>query len=319
MKYPFISVIIATLNRTDYAVRCIESVLSGEYKDFEIIIVDQGKDGKTKKEVTERFGGDKRVRYFHTDVVGPSHARNLGYEAARGEILAYIDDDALATYGWLKAYANAFTELKPMPAMVGGKILPVWEIPCPEWYPEERRFILGIYDAGDEPREFPGHDLPITANFAMQRRIIEELGGFDRRLGFGEGRRNSLMTGEDSLMAIKVKDTNYTVYYYPEAKVYHHIAGYKLTKKYFLRRHYWEGITAVNIQALRGRLNIRRLLGMLLWHMLAVLKNGIAWALSLLKADTDAGSRKMLNLGYMFYSLGICRESLNFFLRRRGF
>jgi len=306
---PFISVVIATLNRTDFLIRCIKSIIYGDYANFEIIVVDQGRDGKTKMEINERFGNEKRLRYYNADIVGLSYARNFGYERARGKIIAYIDDDTTASPGWLKAYANAFTEIKPAPAMAGGKILPDWGIPCPPWYPEDRKFILGLYDIGDKVRRYPEHHLPPGTNFAMLREVIDKIGGFDRRLGFNEGRKNSMMAGEDSLMAIKVKNAGYSIYYYPEASVFHYIGSNKLTKKYFLRRHFWEGITVVNIAKISGCISRSKLLTILIYNSATAFWRGIASIINILKRTSDSRTRQMLNLGLMFYSLGVLFES----------
>lgn len=314
---PFISVVIATFNRSDLIINCIESVLAGDYIDFEIIIVDQGKDDKTKRAIEERFGKEKHLRYFHTDVIGLSHARNFGYEKARGEIIVYIDDDAVASPYWLNAYASAFTKISPVPGMVGGKILPAWEVPCPSWYPEKRRFLLGIYDIGDEVREFPQNALPPGANFAMSRTVINKLGGFDRRLGFDEGRKKSMIAGEDSLMAQRVKEAGYAIYYHPGAEVHHFIAKYKLTKKYYLKRHYWEGRTVITVMALKNSLSSSKLWAVLLWHVRSSLRRGMVLAVTLPKVFGNH-PEGMLQLGLLFYSLGVCIETGNLLIKRYG-
>ena len=252
---PFISIIIATLNRTHYLEKCVKAILANDYYEYEIIIIDQGEDNQTKELIDVQFTANDRIRYLHTHTIGLSHARNLGCENAKGDIIAFIDDDAIPVPGWLEAYAKAFSEIDPTPAMVGGKIEPIWEVPKPKWYPKEREFLLATYDIGDEVKPFPEFDLPIGANFAVLKKIIEDFGGFDDRVGFNESRKKPMIAGEDTLIGLCAREADNTIYYQPDAKVFHHISSTKLSRKYFLRRHYWEGVTQIVLEDCRNNLN----------------------------------------------------------------
>ena len=240
--------VIATYNRSRYAAQCVASVLANKYDAFEVIIVDQSSNQDTQREVEKLDQDNVRVCYAHSDVVGVSNARNRGVALARGDIVAFIDDDAIATPGWIAAYARAFRELKPQPGMVGGKIDPLYETPRPKWYPSEREFLLGIYNIGDELQPFPPGDLPISANFAVQKSVIDSVGDFDARIGFNNKYSHSLITGEDSLLALKIKEQGYPIYYQPDARVLHIVRKSKLSKKFFLKRHFWEGATIVAVR-----------------------------------------------------------------------
>lgn len=248
MGTPHISVIIPTLDRPELVVACIGGVVSGEFRDFEIIVVDQSRDARTRSAIQEHFGSDARVRYFHSDVSGAARARNLGSEHARGEFLAFIDDDAIPEKGWLSAYAEAFREITPTPGMIGGRLSPIWEVGCPPWYPRQLLPMLGAYDAGDRIREFPAGDFPISANFALPRSLFETLGGFDTRLGFDTRRKNPLLGGEDSHLGLKVMNSGRSVYYHPGAEVRHLIRASKLTIEYLVRRRFWDGRTYVQLR-----------------------------------------------------------------------
>ena len=314
----YISVVVATFHRTDYLAKCLKAILGNSYNNYEIIIVDQGIDNKTKKLVDEQFINNGKIKYIHTDTIGLSHARNIGCENAKGEIIAFIDDDAVAAKGWLRAYANAFTEIKPTPGIVGGKLLPQWEIPFPSWYPEERIYLLAIYDIGDEPREYPEGHLPPGANFAITRYVIEKIGGFDRRLGFDEKRNNPLIAGEDSLLAHKAMEEGYSLYYFPEARVNHYIARYKLTKKYFLKRNFSEGITIVNIKDCQSRLSKVQLKNIFIWHFKSIFEKIYALVKTFYKTNSNTPSRRMLYLSLLSLSLGVCVESVKLLLKKRN-
>jgi GT2 family glycosyltransferase len=233
----------------------VESIVAGELSDFEIIVVDQSEDDLSHAAIARRFDQDPRVRYLHSAKIGLSHARNLGAEHARSDILVFIDDDAVASRRWLPAYRVAFRDLPSRAVMLGGRISPEWEIPCPRWYPASRRYILGLYDIGSAIEPFPPGACPPGANFAMRRAVFREIGGFDLELGFDESRRDSRIAGEDTDMAQRVLDAGYEIWYVPMAEVVHFVSANKLDPKHVLRRFYWEGRSFLMVRrraSLRG-------------------------------------------------------------------
>jgi glycosyltransferase involved in cell wall biosynthesis len=88
---PGISVIIPTYNRADKVCKGIESVISQTFRDFEIVVVDDGSSDDTAKVLKQAFG--ERIRYFHQTNQGASIARNRGVAEARGEWIAFLDSD----------------------------------------------------------------------------------------------------------------------------------------------------------------------------------------------------------------------------------
>ena len=85
---PFISVIVATFHRTGYLERCLKRIFSNNYDNYEIIIVDQGKDDTIRDLIIRQFmGGEDKIKYLHSETVGLSHTRNLGVRNANGEIV----------------------------------------------------------------------------------------------------------------------------------------------------------------------------------------------------------------------------------------
>lgn len=315
---PFISIVVCTFHRIDHLKKCIKGVLTNNYDKYEIIIVDQGKNDTTRDMINNEFLNESKIKYIHSSIVGLSHARNIGLRNAKGEIIVFIDDDAVPDPGWLEAYVKVFTENEPNPVMVGGKIEPAWEIAKPKWYPEERQFILGIYDIGDNIKPFPETDLPVGANFAILRSVLENFGGFDDRVGFNEERENSMIAGEDSLIGLRVRKAGYPIYYQPDAKVAHYISAEKLSRKYFLRRHFWEGKTHVILEDCRNIVNRKRLLNLSLWHCKNILKEGIKLIASLAFFMTNSSSEFMLRLSMLAYSAGVCLKSIEMIFEKKN-
>ena len=105
-KSPRVSVLIATRERADPLAGCLPAVLANDYPDFEMIVIDQSS-GDESRVVVEALG-DVRVRYQRQHGAGLSRARNAAIEAARGELLAFTDDDRRVPPGWLRRIVEVF-------------------------------------------------------------------------------------------------------------------------------------------------------------------------------------------------------------------
>ena len=113
LNWPRISVVVCSCNGASTIRECCEGLLKLEYPDYEVIVVD---DGSTDR--TAAIAGEFGFRVISTENRGLSNARNAGLEAATGEIVAYIDDDAYPDPHWLTYLAYTF--LNTSHAGVGG-------------------------------------------------------------------------------------------------------------------------------------------------------------------------------------------------------
>ncbi len=300
---PDISVVIPTYGREALLLDCVAGILAGELDNFEVLVIDQDQRRTVERALAERFPDERRVRYFLAELAGASRARNIGVREARAEIIAFIDDDAIADPGWLSSYAESFATIRPRPGLIGGKICPLWSHAKPDWYPPEREFMLGIYDIGDEVRLFPEKDQPIGANMAGWRDMILTLGGFDERIGPNYFRRHPMVTGEDALLGERVRRAGHPIYYQPRASVRHRISSAKLTRRYFLRRHFWEGVTVATQFHLLGERHPPAV------HLVARVARDLAqWAIPRLRGRSAArhpSPNRMLALSDLVFSLGL--------------
>lgn len=137
-----VSVIICTytLERLKDLHEAIQSVMNQTYKPDEIIIaVDHN------KELFERLKSElpSSIKVvLNTNTPGLSETRNVGIRASQGDIVAFIDDDAVAERNWLKNLIYSFEN--PIVIAVEGQTLPVWpKNKSPFWFPEEFDFIIG--------------------------------------------------------------------------------------------------------------------------------------------------------------------------------
>ena len=259
---PKISVVVATYRRPDVLPACLEALELQRLPPLELVVVDQSPDTKTRELVEAHASTRFEVRYLHSDVAGVSLARNLGWRAARGEIVAYTDDDAIPDPGWVQAIATAFGN--EAVDMVGGRILPRWEGGSrPTWLPPSREYLFALYDPGLPLGPFPDESLPMTVNAAIRRDRLEAVGGFDEGIG---ARPGWPITGEDSLLAWRVREAGGRIWYQPDALVLHRISPSRAGRRPYLRRCYNEGICLVDVERRRGLLTAERVSAMKAWH-----------------------------------------------------
>jgi glycosyltransferase involved in cell wall biosynthesis len=241
-RTPIISVVICTYNRVEYLLRAIKSVLDQDYPDdqYELVVIDNASTDSTADQVRPFFEAG-RLRYIHEPELGISAARNTGWREATGHYVAYLDDDAIASPGWLPAIEKAF-ELTPNAGVVGGRVDPIWEVERPDWLDEELVLSLGVIDWGEKPKLIPDLRMEwlVTANMAIPRSLIMDIGGFETRLG-SVGKMQ--VRGEDTFFQKQVIRQGYPCYYYPDMVVKHHIPASRLNKQWFRNRYYTQGIT----------------------------------------------------------------------------
>ena len=309
-RAPFISVIIATFGRHDLLRRCVRSVIANDYEDYEILVIDQEEGGPLKAALASEDPGGK-IRYLQLPRSGLSRARNFGVQESGGDILAFIDDDAVACPGWLTAIADAFSlGLEPSPALLAGRIRPLWpDGGAPEWYPEPRRFLLGLYDLGDEIREMPEHDQPVGANMAGLREVIVSAGGFEERLGVNVYGAAPMIAGEDTLLSMRVRKAGGSIYYHPGMMVHHQISRNKLARSTFLRRNFWEGVTIIRENHLLDGRGFR-FGATVRWHLREMAFAAARFVLPGYRRDyaLPNAAVRMLALSRIWYSAGVIRE-----------
>jgi len=232
-----ISVIICTYNRCESLKDTLGSLLVQKCEkifEHEIIVVDNNSKDKTKEVVQSylsAFGG--RLRYIFEPEQGLSYARNRGVREARGQIIAFTDDDCIVEKSWVANISNAFNTYNP--AIVGGKVILKLTIPTPKWLSEKLVDILGAYDRGDDIVFLDNHkenSIGIGANICFKKSTLDKVGLFRVDLG---RKGNSLCMGEETELIRRIKKQGGKCMYYPFAIVYHCGGANKMKKSYIIR------------------------------------------------------------------------------------
>jgi glycosyltransferase involved in cell wall biosynthesis/GT2 family glycosyltransferase len=173
---------------------------------------------------------------------GAGEARNLGVSLAGGSIVAFLDDDAVATPAWIEHASTAFAD--PRVIGVGGTIEPIWEGERPRWLAEEFYWIFGCTYPGLPSKPAPIRNL-IATNMFVRRDIFLELGGF--RAGFGKtGARSG--TEETDLCIRATQRWPESIWLYdPAVAIEHRVPSSRSRLSYFLSRCYDEGVAKASI------------------------------------------------------------------------
>ncbi len=178
------------------------------------------------------------VKVLSSEGFGLSNARNAGVKHAKGEIVAFIDDDAVADKDWLKNMFSSYSE--PDVAGVGGLVLPMWTMKKPKlWFPQELNWIIGCSYIGQSNRLEPVRN-PLGCNMSFRQTIFEKVGYFRSDIGrLGK----VLFDGEESEFSLRVHKLlpQSKIINAPSAVVYHKVNAERMQIKYILKRSFFQG------------------------------------------------------------------------------
>jgi len=258
------SVVIPTRNRCGTLQALLDAVVpQASAAGAEVVVVDNGSTDGTGELLRRRCaesGGQVRVVVEPTP--GATRTRNAGARAARGAVLAFIDDDALPRAGWLAALLAPFARERVGAA--GGRVVLRFAGRLPPWWDDALAPYLAAYDLGGEPIDLgsrPAQDAPRGLNMAVRRDALLAVGGFDVRLG-PRGERPSV--GEESDLCQRLIKRGYQVCYTPAAAVDHVIDPGRLEASWLFRRAFWTGWSEAMVGLAHQRL--RKVAGLVRWH-----------------------------------------------------
>jgi glycosyltransferase involved in cell wall biosynthesis len=244
-----ISAVVCTYNRRGPVIEAIESLLSQDLprSAYEIIVVDNASTDGTEGVIREKFGSVENLRIVHEPRQGIAIARNRGARESRSNIAAYLDDDAIAPPDYLRRFVELFAELEPVPAVIGGEMAPIFGAPRPEWLTNEvLRWASSWLGWSTEPRYLAadGTEWLCETNSAYRVDALMTAGGFPENLGrVGE----SLLSSEGHVNIV-LHHAGFPTYFDPSIVVSHHVPAERMTRTWFRRRAFWQGVSCVVVR-----------------------------------------------------------------------
>jgi GT2 family glycosyltransferase len=220
---PSVTVAVCTRDRPDELATCLDSLERVEYQELEILVVDNAPSSEASRLLVERRGG--RVRYVREPRPGLDWARNRAIAEARGEVIAFTDDDVAVDPAWIGALVAAFAGDETV-AAVTGLVLPAeLETEAQVLFERYRSFGRGFAARRVAPKSGAplarrwgaAGDYGTGANMAFRRSVFGLIGGFDPALGAGTPTRG----GDDLEMFFRVLKEGYALVYEPRALVRH--------------------------------------------------------------------------------------------------
>lgn len=235
-----LSVVVCTFNRSNYLIRLLNSLreaLVPEDLSCEFIVVDNNSDDQTRRVLREyNEYCEPKLRYVFEPEVGLSNARNRGIREAKGQIIAFTDDDVIVDRYWMQNIIKAFKEHVDV-ACVGGKILPIWEGPKPNWLKTSWYDYLALLDYGDSVVYMNTPNI-WGANLAVKSEVFRKYGLFDINLGRKPGK---LYGFEETDFLQRIRNAGDKLLYYPLSVVYHNVPANRMSKNYFRKWKFDQG------------------------------------------------------------------------------
>lgn len=246
---PHISVIIATRDRTDSLADCLRAFDEVDYANYELIVVDNAPTTEATAElIASQYSGDARVRYVREPHPGLGWAHNCGLKHARGEFIAFTDDDVIVDRHWLSELLRGFAISSQVGCVTGLVVPQEIETPSQYWFDTHSGFNKGfrqrVFDLHlnrPEDRLFPYRSsmFGTGANMAFRATALRGVGGLDPVLGPGTKATN----GEDLDIYFRIIEAGYQLVYQPSALVHHlHRSDYAALRQQFYT--YGVGFTA---------------------------------------------------------------------------
>jgi glycosyltransferase involved in cell wall biosynthesis len=237
-----ISAIVCTRDRSTYLARCLKALSRQTLspRQCEVIVVDNGSSDETASVAASFCERQANFRYVREDRAGLAIARNSGVAIGSAEIVAFTDDDAEPEPSWLQRILGRFVEHTDDVGIVGGDVIPVFEAERPAWLTDD---LLRPLSAGlkwsTEARFLRAGEWLVEVNAAYKKKILLQIGGFPEHLGrVGE----LLLSGEGGIDRL-FRRAGFRLFYDPAILVRHNIPAARLTRTWFRRRSFWQGVS----------------------------------------------------------------------------
>lgn len=225
-----ISVIVCTYNRAEILRGCLDSLVQQnvEKAAFEVIVLDNNSTDDTEEVVKFFLNQYPNVSYIKELSQGLSHARNRGFREAKGEFVAYIDDDARANENYISIIQQSISSGF---VVFGGPCTVFFLNEKPKWFKDE----YGIVMKGSTQRILDKDEYLDGFNMIFQKKLLESVGGFSPKIGMSG---HKIAYGEETRLQILLRQKGVKIHYIPDLVVEHLIPEHKQTVSWFFKASY---------------------------------------------------------------------------------
>lgn len=223
------SVVIPTYKRPEGLDRVLNSLIDQSDSDFEVVVVEDG--SKVAESICNKFKANLNISYFWQENSGPAKARNLGVKKAKGEIIAFTDDDMKLPTDWIAKLKDGFKR-HPEVGGVGGFMKAPESVFQSSKFAQYEWFVSHKTYHADLNERVGGFENPAggTNNIAFKKEVLEEVGGFDEHF--------PVPAGEDADLKKRITDRDHKLLYIPLQADHYQPYGLKR----FVRQSYVRGV-----------------------------------------------------------------------------
>ena len=252
-----VSVVLIVHNRFDEADNTLKSLIEQSEKPYEIIIIDDYSCSIYKPRIKYSIKNIKLRIYRTSHELGLGLARSLASYMAEGDIIAFIDDDAIAHKDWIKELVKYHSIGYDI---VGGSVYPFYLVKPPSWW--NLRLFSYIVSAGNylllDRRKVI--DLIYGTNFSVMKYVFKKIGYFNPYLGRVGG---SLLSGEEFEFLLRALKKGFKIGFNPKAVVYHKVFPYRFSIEYVRKRCWSQGVSYAKVLLLHKeyRSYFKRIIG----------------------------------------------------------
>ncbi|MDR0420846.1 MAG: glycosyltransferase [Prevotellaceae bacterium] len=231
-----LSVVICTYNRAGFIIDGLVALVKQTLNRalFEVLVINNNCTDNTET-LCKNFASDIpdfNYRYIVETRQGISYARNRGVEEAKGEIIVFLDDDAVANSDYLEKMLTFF-EQTPIAAGCGGRIYPRFETGRPRWMSHFLVALTSSIDLGNKTKVFTLRQFPVGANMAVRKKMFDKHGLFNPDLG---RKGNSMDGAEEKDLFYRMMSAKEKIYYVADAIVYHYVPDKRFVFDFFKRQ-----------------------------------------------------------------------------------
>jgi glucosyl-dolichyl phosphate glucuronosyltransferase len=231
----FISVVICTRNRAESLRQTLDSLFTSsnlQSPAWEALVIESSTDHTNQicQEFQARF--PEHFRFLNENKIGKSHALNTGIVAAKGDILAFTDDDVLFDPHYIEGIRTVFSSYSADAAQ--GRVMLDCEGGWPCWLDESYASMADFRDCGDEVMNLEGTLFGV--NMVVRKKVFEIVGGYAPELGPG-----GIGVYEDTEISFRMRQAGCQMIYAPQILVRHQWARGRLTKSFLRKRFFGQG------------------------------------------------------------------------------